>query len=292
VNAEEAIEQLVADRSLKRIMVIGASDAGKTTFAELLLRRMEGESALVDLDLGQSHVGPPAMLGWGRWSQEYRSVDEIRPERLFFVGATSPLANPKAAIAGAAALVSDASDRAERVVIDTSGAVEGSYARHLKLEKIRVTRTDGVVALERGGELEHITNAILHGRLAPVLVLPVAKEAVPKPARERSAYRHRRFAGYFASACLMRLPLEGLEMMAFSKQDSLFEGGRLIRGLLIGLADRVGRHVGMGIIEGLDEEANELIVLTPVPRRGKIVAVLPGRMLLTPAGKEERLRRR
>ncbi len=283
---DTSITALMSDPALTRIMVVGRPDTGKTSLVEELLRAAPAPAALADLELGQSHVGPPAMLGWGFWRNEYQSLEEIPAERLFFVGTTSPLRSPKAAIAGAEMIVGDASEHAAKVIIDTSGAVEGHFARAVKLDKIKVTRTDVVVGLERKGELEQLLREIRHAKLARIVMFPVAARAGAKTPAERRRYRRRRFARYFGGACLRRLPLAGLEIVRFVEKDSVEDHGHPIEGLLVGLVGRAGRHLGMGILEGRDDEARELVVLTPVT--DPIHGLIPGRMRLTPAGREER----
>ena len=47
-------------------LVLGASDTGKTTLVETLAGKLAeaGPVAVVDADIGQSHIGPPATVGW------------------------------------------------------------------------------------------------------------------------------------------------------------------------------------------------------------------------------------
>src|ERR1051326_8456023 len=76
-------------------IVLGAIDSGKTSFCVTCANvavRYGRTVAYVDTDIGQSVVGPPAVIGLRFIS----SVDDLEPERLaradavYFVGSTSP----------------------------------------------------------------------------------------------------------------------------------------------------------------------------------------------------------
>lgn len=286
------VTELMTDPSAKKIIVLGGPDTGKTTMLERMLAATSVTTAFVDLDLGQSHVGPPAMLAWGYWREEYRSLDEIEPERLFFVGATSPLANPAGAISGAASIVSDAVDHADKVLIDTSGAIAGRFARRLKIEKITSIQPDVIVGLQRTDELEHILADVQRGKLARLMLATIPAKVMSKTVKDRTAYRQRRFAAYFSEGKQKSLSLSGLEVMRFGAaaqtEDPL---AALIEGMLVGLVDRVGRHQGMGILKAVDAEAGMLTIFTPVTDQARIAAVIPGRIRVSLNGREQPLPR-
>src|SRR3712207_7920129 len=57
----EAIERILSAQR-RRVLVLGSGDVGKSTFARLILRAASASrrTALLDLDVGQKIVGPPA----------------------------------------------------------------------------------------------------------------------------------------------------------------------------------------------------------------------------------------
>lgn len=80
------------------VMVIGGSDTGKTTLVERLAGRFAGEgpTAVVDLDMGQSHVGPPTTVAWARVGGAgegggFPGWNGLTPDGVYFTGATSPV---------------------------------------------------------------------------------------------------------------------------------------------------------------------------------------------------------
>lgn len=283
---------LMLDPSARRVVVIGGPDTGKTTMLQTMLPVSLGTTAFVDLDPGQSHLGPPATLAWGYWREGYRSLDDVTPERIYFVGATSPLACPAAAVAGAAAIVSDALEHVDRVLVDTSGAVNGRFARQLKVQKIRQIRPDVVVGLERHDEVDHILSEIKQAGLARVVVAKTPAPVTSKSPKERAAYRRRRFASYFASSRVVQVPLLSVEIVRFGgREETPASLDDFVEGLLVGLVDRVGRHLAMGVIQRVDRQTGQAEVLAPLDPGARVGAIIPGRMRLTEKGREQPLRR-
>ncbi len=55
----------IANGGLRRVMVLGAADGGKSTFCRFLLdelRARDRRAALLDADIGQKTVSPPACV--------------------------------------------------------------------------------------------------------------------------------------------------------------------------------------------------------------------------------------
>src|SRR5713101_6858164 len=75
------------------IVVIGASDAGKTTLVTALGSALasRGERVgVVDSDVGQSEIGPPTTVGLGRMAARVTRLSDAEPIAFQFVGVSSP----------------------------------------------------------------------------------------------------------------------------------------------------------------------------------------------------------
>ena len=108
----------LASSSWRRLIVLGGTDVGKSNFLRFLARVLgeRGQTvALLDTDLGQKMVGPPACVVLARCTAEV----ELQVERIRFVGETSPAANMSGVIAASARLAAAAC--VERVLVNTSG---------------------------------------------------------------------------------------------------------------------------------------------------------------------------
>jgi polynucleotide 5'-hydroxyl-kinase GRC3/NOL9 len=75
------------------VVLLGASDSGKTTLARILTERCTAAGrtvGLVDGDIGQSSLGPPTTVGLAILSPNLPITPSPRPQVLHFVGSTSP----------------------------------------------------------------------------------------------------------------------------------------------------------------------------------------------------------
>jgi polynucleotide 5'-hydroxyl-kinase GRC3/NOL9 len=77
----------ILDGDIRRVLVLGAKDAGKSSFCRVLLRqaaRAGRPAELLDADPGQKLVGPPACVTLARGPSPM-------PAALAFVGTLDPL---------------------------------------------------------------------------------------------------------------------------------------------------------------------------------------------------------
>ena len=304
----------IAARGWRKVLVIGASDRGKSSFCRFLARHLTQAGycvAFVDADVGQKDVGPPATVSLARAGPD---GEFTAAEALYFVGAVSPMAHFASLVIGTRRLVDAAA--AEFVLIDTTGLVHGRGAA-LKALKIEALRPDAVVLLERGEELAPIVRAHRHLDLLRLQPSPAARRK-SDPARRQA--REAAFRSYFAGAARRVLGLDRLVMQRSllftgeAVEDDRFlhaervgdellgitagqhcshEGGlRVIPAhfadqLLCGLADRHGDCLGLGLIEGIDFRGGALSLLTPLPQQ-RIRVLQFGDLHLSRDGRELR----
>ena len=190
-------------------MVLGGPDAGKSTLCQYLVYRayVAGEPvALVDLDLGQAHLGPPVALGLGFFPPRLPGDQGLFPEGLYFIGQTSPVGAILEVAVGSRVLADQARARGvNRLVVNTSGLVKGFAAHRLKRAEVELLRPELLLALDRDGEHGPLLRTLGHG--AGLLYLPVSVKAVRRGFEERRQYRETRFGAYLAKASPLALPL-------------------------------------------------------------------------------------
>lgn len=186
---------------IRRVLVLGGTDAGKSSFCRVLLReaaRMRRAAELLDADPGQKIVGPPAC------ATLVRGLSSM-PTALAFVGVLDPLRGWHRLVDGSARLVAEASDHA-LLVVNTSGLLAGA-GRRLKAAKIAAVQPQLLVGLGRDPELD----AILADHTAiPAVRLGRSPSARRKSEGERRALRHAAFHAYLAPAPVWALDLRGL----------------------------------------------------------------------------------
>lgn len=190
-------------------LILGGPGTGKSTLCQYLIYRayVAGEPvALVDLDLGQSHLGPPGALGLGLFPPRFPGDQGLFPEGLYFVGQTSPVGAILQVAVGCRLLVDEARNRGvPRQVVNTSGLIQGPAAWHLKQTQVELLQPALLLALARERELTPLLASLTHGNT--ILHLPVSSRAVVRGPEDRRQYREARFRRYFDQARGLELPL-------------------------------------------------------------------------------------
>lgn len=199
------------------VMVLGAPDTGKSTLSRFLVYKTFAAglpTALVDLDLGQSHLGPPTTLGLGLFPPRLPGDHSLFPDSLYFIGQTSPVGNILEVAVGCGVLVGQAARRGvSRAVVNTSGMVHGPGALRLKRAQVELLQPQFILALQRDQELEPILRALGGdgtGGGWSVCRLPVSAQARRKTPEDRRRYREERFRRYFQEARRLVLPWRSL----------------------------------------------------------------------------------
>ncbi|GIV04833.1 MAG: polyhydroxyalkanoate depolymerase [Fimbriimonadales bacterium] len=207
---QEAVDELVTFNGTT--LVLGATDVGKSTFCSLLLKLQQqaGRSVgFVDLDVGQTTVGPPAAFSGVLINKPYELLSDLTPNSLAFLGDVSPVRHGSLALAGARRVLDDLVPlQPDSIVIDTDGYISGWHGRAYKLMLIDLLRPQAVVALQRGGELEPIVDALRQRADWKLYELRVPKSILRKSPVHRAQYRRTAFARYFEKATTHTLSLD------------------------------------------------------------------------------------
>ncbi|MCL6475274.1 MAG: hypothetical protein K6U75_09510 [Firmicutes bacterium] len=208
---EQALQALATQKA--RVMVLGARDVGKTTFATLLANRQLAHgirTAIVDADVGQSEIGPPTTIGMGLVEMPVPTLHAVVPRAIYFVGSNTPRGRMLETVNGVRAMVTKAQEAgAESVIVDTTGFVTGAAARRLKCAKVEAVRPQFVVAIQRKDELEHILRSIERRNLR-LIRLPVPETVMVKSPEMRQQRRVMRFFRYFQDARLHTFALSDI----------------------------------------------------------------------------------
>lgn len=261
----------------RSIMLLGEADTGKTTLAGALSSFLSKDfrTAAVDLDMGQSCIGPPTTVGWG-FANKNAAWDKISPEEIYFIGALSPPGSLVPTLVGAKRMTDGALQRAEKVVIDTTGLVSGEIGTILKQYKIELLCPDIVIALERYGELGEILDGFRASSKPMIWRLKAPESARTRTGLMRAAYREERFREYFARARLIEVSL--------NETGLRYTGGKggEMAGRLVSFRDSSQKDLALGIIEAKDLDGNRLIIRTPLKEDARYAAIVVGRATVLP----------
>lgn len=269
--------------SVRRVMVVGATDTGKTW----LCRRLGAwgwengyRVGLLDFDLGQSTVGPPGCVGLQLpWEAD---DDLLFPTALGFLGYLSPAWDVGSVVEKGGLLDKWARERGyDLLVIDTSGMVSGYLAGLLKRTKIRRLRPDLVVALEREDETRHIFRGLGEAEERVLFLRPSAL-CRPRDRKERAEFRGSLLSRYFRESRLLEIDLDrcGLRRTSPRVPEGL---SFLQEGHLLGLEDGAGIALSLALLEDL--KGRTLCVRTPFRGDAELIReVSIGPSVLSPDG--------
>jgi len=276
--------EVVADRIVGRhpfrqgkLLLLGAIDTGKTTLLGALVNRLARRRpvAVVDADIGQSHIGPPATVGWtvveesgGRAvptdpERPLERVNSARPARgtppggIAFVGDVTPLGHLLQLTAALALCVEQAQRAAAVVLIDTPGLVEGGAACELWWTVQRWLRPERIVAVQRQDELRELLGGLQAG-LSEIEIVETPAQLRRKSPEARQAHRRRLFEEYFREAAAWALSLRHLAVRSAQRITPDNVAGRLA-----GLSDDAGQDLAVGVIERWQPRRARMTIRTP-----------------------------
>lgn len=244
------------------LMVIGASDTGKSTLARYLFQELGRAglcAAYLDGDVGQSTLGLPATMtvalssgpGDGRFEPQ-------GPRVTYFVGSTTPRGHMLPVVIGAYRLQQKAlALGAEVVVVDTTGMVDSAEGgRALKQWKIELLAPSTVIGLQRERELESILWPLRREARLRIVEWRVSPHVVERSREARIARRRAQLADYFRRArpCVVSL-----------RQIAIYELERMAPGALLAFQDAEGFALGLGVVEEANHAEKAVIVRTPLP---------------------------
>ncbi|WP_297462004.1 Clp1/GlmU family protein [Thermococcus sp.] len=214
------LEKLTSRSKPLRIMLVGGTDSGKTTLLTFLANGLMEAGlgvAIVDSDVGQKGILPPATVSLALPGGRFSSLDELRGLAHYFIGTTAPGQYAGEMAVAVKRLADVALGMADVVLIDTTGFVSGVGAEMKRL-KAELVRPDLIVLLERGDELSHLRTL-----LAPygeIVSLEVSARVREHSREERRAVRVEKWRSYFSGSSTVEIDLTKIPVGG----TSLFQG--------------------------------------------------------------------
>jgi polynucleotide 5'-hydroxyl-kinase GRC3/NOL9 len=241
------------------VLVIGAPNTGKSTFARYLFNRLRAEgrkTAYLDGDPGQSELSPPTTMTAtfhpeGVWDRK-KQVEVWR----FFIGSTSPRGHMLASLVGAARLCKVVFDKgAECLVYDTSGLVDPTKGgAALKEAKINLLKADYVFAIQSGEELEYLLRPLRRSQKTELVELSSSPAVRSRNQRERQQHRSRQYVRYFG---------EGNTLWLYWPDYAVFPAPHFALNRILALEDSHGLVIELGIVIEIDRQKHRVDLLTP-----------------------------
>lgn len=266
-----AIPELLAGEKGK-VLVLGATDTGKSTLIKFLifhLCQLGLKVALIDTDIGQSSLGPPATIGFSVFKSHPDWGIILSTPEIFLVGSTTPEGHVPIFLKGIERMLEKAmSSGAEVILLDTTGFVSGEAGKELKRRKIDLVSPRVILALQKSDEIEPILEPFREDSGLKIIRLPLSEQVRPRSMEERRIYRTERFHDYFRHAAIHEFNVEEIQI----EGQVLDPNGKPlplnwalnINGLLIGLKDHQENTLSLGLTRNFIEEKKVLRIFTPL----------------------------
>ena len=255
--AEELIDKAIMQTGL--CLILGASDTGKTTLAAALAKRLaaNGPIGIVDADIGQSHIGPPATVGWAIADDRQSDFSQLPVAGISFVGDVTPVGHLLQLTAAISQCVEQASKVSELIIIDTPGFISSPAASALWWTVQRVLNPKLILAVQRENELSNILAGLRHfdSHLELFNCPPQIKTKSPE---ERRNYRQKQFNKYFQNSTIYNINTGDI---AIQTSGDLSRTVPLSR--IVGLRNREGIDVAIGIIKDWHIDKNIAVIRAP-----------------------------
>jgi polynucleotide 5'-hydroxyl-kinase GRC3/NOL9 len=272
--AEKTAKQVLRRALLKRgvCLIIGGVDTGKTSLAESLARGLanQGPVGLIDADVGQSDIGPPATIAWALFDNPEMRLSGLTARGMCFVGDVTPVRHLLQFTAGVRRCLDAVSKTAEVIIVDTPGFIAGRAAAALWWTVQQVLRPQLIVALYRRDELDGILSGI-RGFDCQLEMIKSPENIPLKSPQQRQDFRSIQFAEYFRNARSYDI---NLNQVAIQSAWNLSNAG--LAGHLAGLRDRRGDDIAIGVITNWDFHKGLAVIRAPEVDIGRVRGLVIG----------------
>jgi len=261
------------EKKISKIMVIGEANTGKSSFCTYLsnmLIKKESKTYILDLDLGQSDLGPPTTIGLGMIENLINSIPEAHILYLYFVGSIAPDKVTKKIFEGTKKLTSVGPSN-HSMIVNTDGWISDESAVSYKLELIDLIKPDMVIGL---GDT---TDKILGISNVPTFKAHSPSNVLRRTIEKRRAFRERKFYKYLLDGKTKRYDLK---TVIYRGQT---ERGRNLN-YLVGLTNSDGWLLAIGILKELDFKLNLAKIYTNC--KGQIHCICEGHLKINEKGEE------
>jgi polynucleotide 5'-hydroxyl-kinase GRC3/NOL9 len=274
MDLEKRITETLLSTAAKSIMLLGGPDTGKTALAAGVVDLLseKGRAGLLDLDMGQAHIGPPSTIAWGLVEGGFKGWENIKAAGLYFTGALSPPGNMLPSLTGAKLLMESAQAKCSKLIIDTTGLVAGPIGRLYKQYKIDLLRPDVVLAVQKNDELEHIISPYALMRSPVIIRLKPSTLTKIKGIPLRTGFRAERFRVYFEGSRVFEVDMNKCGVRY--TRDGEDEG---LEGRLLSFRDHEGTDICLGVIEKAALDKGLLTVRSPLKSGTEYACIIIGR---------------
>lgn len=259
--AEETAQQLLSRDFISTgvCLVLGGADTGKTTFVAAMAKHAGSSQSIgiIDADIGQSHIGPPATVGWAIVNDPRIDFSKIIAGGISFVGDITPVGHLLQLTAAIAQSLQQVSKLVDLIIIDTPGFINGPAANVLWWTVQRIIQPQLILAVQRYDELGAIL-AGLRGFSLRIKLVNCPSQIPLKSPQDRKTYRQRQFSRYFKNSRVYEINLSDIAV-----QPQLILNRENLSGRLIALRDCRSVDIAMSFITEYQKDRNTVVIRAP-----------------------------
>ncbi len=278
-NSWKEIVKKIKKKNHKRIIVIGGVDSGKSTFCTFLANSFfkNGlEANLIDADIGQSDVGPPATIGLAHMNGYINSLNFLKVTKLFFIGDTAPNQVIDKVIFGIKRISDYVESSKFPLIINTDGWIIGPEAINYKRKILNVICPDLILGI---GEVNNFEKIIRNDERTHLNFLHSSNYVKKRSKDERRSLREYGYRRYLENGSIKSISLHKVQ---FRGIDNYLDH----RGRLLGLLDNEGFLQGIGVLKEFIESKSKIRIYTPVRDLDGVSKIEMGSIILSESGKE------
>lgn len=233
------------------VMIVGATDTGKSTLSTYLANRAIERgilSCVVDGDMGQGDLAPPAALGAALVREQVADLRDVEAGYYEFVGSVTASGSERLVVAKMKSLLARTRRISQLHIINTDGYVADGGAAYKRM-LARAVAPDVIVSLGP----DSLASSLSLGRW--VFLHARSSGQAAKTRSDRLGRRMDQFMRHVAEGHVS-VPAEKQNFVCRARSISFAKVIRnfspeSIQGMFVGLGRR-GAVAGFGIIEGLD----------------------------------------
>lgn len=240
----EAAEILRQSQGLT--VILGDVDTGKSALCTYLVNTCvdnEARTSIIDGDVGQADIGPPTTTSSSTVSKHILSLQDLRPERAYFIGDTSPASVPNKLVQSIVHLKDELSIRSETTILNTDGWLNEDEAVRHKLQLLDRLQPDLVLGLSPDHGLDHILDL----QRCPTLRLEASSSARTRTREERKNAREEGYKRFLQNSKHLDLRLDKIKLRVFNApRQQRLDQASIHKGILAGLLDEKGVLLSIG----------------------------------------------
>ncbi|MBS7655518.1 hypothetical protein KEJ50_03350 [Candidatus Bathyarchaeota archaeon] len=224
----------------EKIMVIGGVDSGKNAFCTLVINKFlkaKGKVAIIDVDVGQTEVGPPTTIGLGLIEEPIACLSNISTKLLYFAGHITPSRVKNKIVLGLKKMLQHPFSSSYPTIINTDGWILGEEAKIYKIDLINAVSPSLIVGLGS----EDVLKPILEEASKPFVILDSPQLIRKRSQEERRILREDSYRSHLKNGKILVLPINQVEVKFF---DSSIEVNTLL-----GLLNKDEWLIGLGVLK-------------------------------------------